>query len=518
MIPVRTIRFFRLLLWRLPSLIFCFLVGLLCVAVIRALLAPKPVPPPLCKETDEDFISESARNLSTRLARALRIRTITRGQSDYDTEPLIEFHSFIKQSFPHVYSSPLVTAETVSNHSFLFTVRGSNPSLLPYMLCAHFDVVPVVEKKWRHPPFDGKIVDGEIWGRGAIDAKQILMGIMEALEFLLERGHQPKRTFYLAFGHDEEGSGVDGAYHIGKLLQARGLRFEYILDEGVMILNDTFPGVAAPVAMVGVTEKGYLTFKITAYGTSIHTSVPPRETTIITLSKAVARFHSQAHPSLFGKGIEVQQLEVVGTYAPFWIKVVLLNQWLFGPIISWVMSRNPIMDSLIRTVSAPTIISGGIKENVCPGEAYAYVNQRVHPLNSIAEVMAYNHYLVRDLNVTLEVTTATEPHVISPHDEDTFGYQMIRNSVHSIFPQAAVAPALCIGSTDTKHYLNLSRAIYRFSPTNITPKQAHRFHGDNERISIWNYERVVNFYKHIILNSDADGLHHRKTSRKSGDL
>lgn len=509
----------RLLLRCLPVYFAAFCAGILLCAVIHTVLVPAPTRPAACTESDEEYISDAKRNLSGRLAHALTIPTITRGAHDYDAEPLLQFHRFIKTSFPHIHSSPWVTAEVVANYSLLYVVHGSDPNLTPYLLCGHLDVVPVAAENWLRPPFGGEINDGEIWGRGAIDAKHIVMGIMEALEFLLERGHRPKRTIYVAFGHDEEGNGLEGAFHIGKLLVSRGVHFEYILDEGTMIVNESFPGVAVPVALVGVSEKGYLTFKLTARGTSIHTAVPPRETSILTLSRALLRFHSQAHPNLFGKGVEVKMLEIIGSHAPFWMKFFLVNSWLFGPLISRIMSMSGSMDSLIRTITAATIVHGGVKENIAPGEVHALINQRIHPFNSVAEVMEYNKYLVRDLtNVTLEVVTSLEPHPVSPHDDDTFGYQMITNSIHKIFPSAAVAPALCMGSTDTKHYLKLSKAIYRFSPANITPKQAHRFHGDNERISTLNYEKVVNFYKLLILSSDSTGIRERTTSRKSGDL
>jgi len=164
------------------------------------------------------------------------------------------------------------------------------------LLMAHMDVVPVeaaTESSWHQPPFSGRVAEGFIWGRGAMDDKASVMGLLEAVEHLLESGFEPQRTVYLAFGHDEEIGGNSGAAKIAGLLQSRGLELEYVLDEGLNIFNGIVPGISAPVALIGVAEKGYLTLQLTAESPGGHSSAPPEHTAITVISRALQRLEGR---------------------------------------------------------------------------------------------------------------------------------------------------------------------------------------------------------------------------------
>src|SRR3712207_2202199 len=119
----------------------------------------------------------------------------------------------------------------------------------------HLDVVPVepgTEKQWQEDPFGGRIADGFVWGRGAIDNKLSVLGTLEAVEMLLGEGFRPARTVHLAYGQDEEVGGTRGARAIAALLERRGVALEMVLDEGGVIGDGLLPGVAAPTALVGI--------------------------------------------------------------------------------------------------------------------------------------------------------------------------------------------------------------------------------------------------------------------------
>uniref|UniRef100_V5GZ70 Putative m20 peptidase n=1 Tax=Ixodes ricinus TaxID=34613 RepID=V5GZ70_IXORI len=505
---------------RVLSLLAALVAGLLLIVLTRTMLLPAFDPSaPLPSDTVKE-LTDSQRNFSGRLARALTFPTVSKAPHDYDREALTNFVHFLEQEFPRVHSSPLVSREVVSNHSLLLRIQGSDPSLQPYMLCAHMDVVPADPERWSRPPFAGDIADGYIWGRGALDAKDILMGILEAVEWMLETRTEFRRTLFLAFGHDEEVGGTDGAAAIAKILGARGVRLEYILDEGMVVLRNVFPGMLTPVAMIGVTEKGSLLCKLTARGRSSHSSFPPRETAIVNLAKALTKFHGQCHPSMFGHDTVSEMLETVAPTAPFLLRIVFANIWLFGPAISWVMSLKHELDAMIRTTTCVTRVQGGVKDNVVPGEAHAFINHRIHPKQSVAEVLAHNRALLSSLpNVSLEEVTSTEPHPVSPHSPTDFGYQTIARSAGQTFPGVAVAPTVLVANTDTRHYLHLTRNIYRFSPAYVTLEEARCIHGHDERISLWNYERLVNFYLRVIVNSNADRLTPLAApGRKAGEL
>ncbi|KAH8037841.1 hypothetical protein HPB51_018329 [Rhipicephalus microplus] len=376
--------------------------------------------------------SELHKNLMRKLELQAQIPPSVATSLSDTVQPQTELECPIR-AFPHVHSSPLVKRHVVANYSLLYEVQGSDPDLMPYMLCAHMDVVPVNAAKWHHPPFAGQVVDGEIWGRGAIDAKDILMGIMEALEFRLEQRDLPQRSLFLAFGHDEEVEGRDGAAAIGRFLREKGVKqLEFILDEGMMVLERMLQGLKKPVALIAVTEKGSIMARVSAHGTSGHSAAPPVNNAIVALSKALSGFHGQCQPAQLSRSVVAEML----------------------------------------TALAP-------EDNVVPAEAYAYINHRVHPSQTVAEVLAIDQQLLSGLpNVSMEVLYAMEAHPVSPHSQDVLGYRAIACSVRKIFPEAIPVPALSIGNTDTRHYLDLTRNVYRFSPALLTPQEAsRRFHG-----------------------------------------
>ncbi|KAL1484622.1 hypothetical protein MTO96_032494 [Rhipicephalus appendiculatus] len=265
--------------------------GLFIVVVVRAILVRAPDLP--CAWPDEEqvlAIKDEERHLSDKLAAAIRFPTVSTASYEYNREALVDFIHFLEKAFPQVHSSHLVKRQLVANYSLLYEVQGSDPKLVPYMLCAHMDVVPANADNWHHPPFAGQVVDGEIWGRGAIDAKHILMGVMEALEYRLEQGDLPRRGLFLAFGHDEEVAGRDGAAAIRRTLRAKGIeKVEFILDEGLMVLENFLPGIQRPAALIAVTEKGSITAKVSARGVSGHSASPPTNNAIVTLSKALSK-------------------------------------------------------------------------------------------------------------------------------------------------------------------------------------------------------------------------------------
>lgn len=194
-----------------------------------------------------EYIAANEEVLS-RFSKAIQCQTISWDNGKTSSEELLKLHALLKEAFPTVHSSPLVTCEVINNYSLLFTVNGSDPTLKPYLLISHLDVVPVTGQNWDVPPFSGLIKDGFIWGRGTLDVKNGVMGSLEALEFLLKTGHCPRRGFFLSFGHDEEVYGNNGAGKIATELMLRGVSLEFIQDEGLMILDGIFPGINKLVA------------------------------------------------------------------------------------------------------------------------------------------------------------------------------------------------------------------------------------------------------------------------------
>ncbi|CAG0884080.1 unnamed protein product [Cyprideis torosa] len=431
-------------------------------------------------------------------------------------------------AFPLLHNGTysFVTYETVSNFSRLYTIKGSDPSLHPILLCAHTDVVPVdAPENWDAPPFgaDEVVEDGKtyIYGRGAIDDKHAVMGILEATDYFLKERRQPVRGIVIAIGHDEEIRGKHGAGQMAKKLEERSFRFEFILDEGFMVLQGLFPGLADPVALVGISEKGYATVQLTIKSMSSgHSSMPAKETAIGTLSKAIGRLEDQPQPSQFVRDSpEYSMIEALAEHVSFGYRLVYTNLWLFRPIVAMIMGGTPSTAATMRTTSVTTMFHAGVKVNLVPSSASAMLNHRIHPMQSLDSVLAYDRQVIADERITLNVTSYSAPHYISPYGEDVWAYRALSKSILEVFPSVAtVVPATLVGNTDTKWYLNLTDTVYRFAPSYFMKDDPKRFHGDNERISVKNFHEAVDFYFRLLLNIQVSESWRRKARSWGSEL
>ena len=177
---------------------------------------------------------------ASHLAEAIRFQTISHQDlADDDVEEWLALHNWLERTYPIIHR--VLKREIINKYSLLYRWEGQNPSLEPVMFLAHMDVAPVEpgsEGDWSELPYDGVISEGFVWGRGTLDMKGILVGIMEAVELQLAKGHQPQRTIMFGFGHDEEVGGQNGAVKMAELLKNRGVRLKWIIDEGAAITRE----------------------------------------------------------------------------------------------------------------------------------------------------------------------------------------------------------------------------------------------------------------------------------------
>ncbi|KAM3935401.1 N-fatty-acyl-amino acid synthase/hydrolase PM20D1 [Leptodactylus fuscus] len=451
-----------------------------------------------------ELTPEERLQLKKAIVGAIRIPTVSVSEEELNNTALAEIGEYIKKVFPRVFSSSIVKHEVVAEYSHLFLVQGSDPSLKPYMLLAHLDVVPAPPEGWDVPPFSGEERDGYIYGRGALDDKSCVIGVLQALELLLKKGHRPKRSFYIGLGHDEEVSGHRGAMKIVEKLQSRGVKLLFVLDEGLAVLDGVIQGIKRPVALIGASEKGSITLNLTVNQPPGHSSMPPAETSIGILAAAVSRLERNPMPNMFGEGPEASMFEQLAGEFAFPLNVMMANLWLFAPIISRVLEQTPSSNAIVRTTTAITIFNAGVKSNVIPRMARATVNFRLHPGQTVEEVLDIVRNTISDERVEISVLNSFDPLPISPYDESNFGYQTLQRTIHSVFSAAPVAPGVCIGNTDSRHFVNLTDSIYRFSPFQLKPEDLSRIHGLNERISLEALERLTLFYYQLIQNADSD--------------
>ncbi len=438
---------------------------------------------------------------AARLAGAIRLRTVSHEVPSPESHAaLLALHRYLQATFPHLHAA--LAHETVHEYSLLYRWEGLDPALAPILLMAHQDVVPVApgtESAWHAEPFGGEIRDGYVWGRGTWDDKGNLMAILEAIERLTTEGFRPQRTIYLAFGHDEENGGADGAAAIAALLRERGVHLSFVLDEGLLVTQGMAPGLTAPAALIGVAEKGSATLKLTASATPGHSSMPASHTAIGALAAALTRLeHTPMRAAI--RGTAAEMFDTLAPEMQGLSRILLTNRWLFGRLLEHRLVASPAMAALLRTTTAVTIIQGGDKQNVLPGRAEAWVNFRLLPGDSVEDVVRHVHRTVADADIHIDVEPGANPaSPVSPTDGE--GYRLIERSLRELEPGIIVAPGLLVGATDSRHLQGLADGVYRFSPVRATSADLTRFHGTDERISVANYAGLIAFYERLIRDS-----------------
>jgi carboxypeptidase PM20D1 len=477
-------------MWRTAVVLFA------AFAMASSVSASSSVPPapPVDIAVDEGGAAQ-------RLSEAVAIRTISWDDNrPPEAAAFRALHGFLANHYPRVHAT--LTRETVNEHSLLYAWQGSNAALRPIVLIAHMDVVPIeaeTESMWQKPPFSGEIDDGLIWGRGTLDDKITVLGILEAAESLLAEGQAPERTIYFAFGHDEEINGEYGAKAIAALLQSRGIRPEFALDEGGVLALSDVTGAAKPAALIGTAEKGYLSLELVAKTIGGHSSVPRPESAIGILAEAILRLESNPLPAALRdptSGMLDSLAPEMSTIERFAID----NRWLLGFLLISRFSENPSTNALIRTTMAPTIFQAGVKDNVMPSEARAVVNFRILPGDSIASVVEHVEAVINDARIIVTVLPgANEASPLSSTRSD--GYRAIEKTVQQVFPGTVVAPSLVIAATDARHYVHVADDVYRFLPVPLSSADIDRIHGVNERIPIKDYANAIRFYRQFMWNA-----------------
>ena len=431
------------------------------------------------------------------MSELLRHATIS-SADDGSLPAVLALHETLKTNYPRTFEK--LAPEVVAKGSLLFTWKGSDASLAPLLLLAHMDVVPVepgTEKGWTHPAFDGTVEGGFVWGRGALDDKLSLLGIMEATEELLAHGFVPKRTLILAFGHDEEIAGKHGAVVMAELLASRGVHAELAVDEGGAITDGMIPQVPAKVAVIGLGEKGYATVTLSVEAPGGHSSTPAAHTSIGILASALAKLES--HP--MEPRIDGAMRQFASYTAPemgFGPKVAFSNLWLTELVVIRALAGSTTTNATIRTTTAVTMFNGGVKDNVIPQSAKATVNFRILPGDSSASVLEHIRLSVSDERVkaTVEASSLAEPSPLSSADSP--GFTALARTIREVFPDTVVAPSLTLGATDGRHYVKVAKDVYRFLPVVLKPTDMTRVHGTDERVSVDAVRDAVRFYRRLI--------------------
>ena len=436
-----------------------------------------------------------------RLAGAIGFRTVFT-QEGTNAQAFAGLHQYLQTTWPKVHQQ--LRREQVGD-SLLFTWQGSDPTLPPVVLLAHQDVVPVepgTEGQWSQPPWEGKIASGFVWGRGAMDDKGSLCAQLEAVEVLLGEGFAPKRTVYLAMGNDEEVRG-GGATSLVDLLEQRGVKPRWVLDEGSAITEGIIKGLQPKAALISVAEKGFMTLELKVDGQGGHSSMPPPQTTAGILAAAISRLEARPFPPSFDGPVGTF-FDTLAPEMPLGPRLALGNRWLFAPLLVRQLSAVPSTSASLRTTVAVTMMKSGVKDNVLPTSAWATVNTRIRPGETRQTVLARIQEVIADERVVVravEGSLSSDPSPVSPVDAE--GYRLLERTIRAIFPGTIVAPNATNGATDARFFTRLSPQVYRFAPMVVRSEDLPRLHGLDERLGVANYADMIRFYRQLLL--DAQG-------------
>jgi len=488
---------------KIVSILAFSLLGLISIILFNTITSDYQLPFSESARSQGADIPIDRQQALSNLSAALQIKTVS---SMADKQPLSSsfklFHQLLNQRYPQI--SKQLRRSVINQGSLVYHWPGSDSSLKPNLLLAHIDVVPAAQDtlaRWQYPPFSGTVTDSHIWGRGALDVKSTIMASLEAIESLLAQGFKPQRSLYLAFGHDEEIGGQQGAVKIAQYFKQQNLSFEYILDEGGSILQDgVIPGLDTPVAVIGIAEKGYVSLKLAIDAIGGHSSMPPKHTAVGLISQAIVKLENNPLP--VDMQFSATLFRRIGPKMPWLKRAIFSNMWLTKPLLINLLSKSPTTNATIRTTTAVTMVEGSDKDNVLPNTASAIVNFRIMPNQQLEDIVQHVTTVIENPDITISPLSDFQlGSQISPVDSNAF--KLIATTIAQVerHPDLVVSPYLVVGATDARHYAGLSDNIYRFVFNRYTPASLTQMHGLNERVAIKDYLDSIKFYQNLIINS-----------------
>lgn len=431
--------------------------------------------------------------IAERLSRMIQLPTVSAEIEERGMAPFDDFIALIAELYPLTHAA--LELEKHTDLGLLFRWRGQS-DLEPAVLMAHFDVVPVDESDpWTYPPFEGRIADGSVYGRGTLDDKGPLIVIIEAVENLLADGFVPRRDVYLSFGGNEETFG-EAAEQIARAFQERGIRPWIVVDEGGAVVDSPLPIPTGPAAMIGVGEKGIATLRISARGEGGHASVPPTMTAVRRVARAIDRLDARTFPAKTPKAISRMLLNVAeGAKGPAKFALRLLGRapWLTSRVFA-MLGGEPA--ALVRTTVAPTMLAGGTAANVLPSSASATVNLRIALGETCEEAAERVRRRIKDPLVAVELAESSDPSPESATDNEQFA--LLATALAASHPDAAAVPYVMMAATDSRHFHRFTPAVYRFAPLRMSNAQRAAIHGVDESVEISELEAGERFHRTFI--------------------
>ncbi len=424
----------------------------------------------------------------------LQLPTVSAELDRRGPAPFEAFVDLLAELYPRIHAE--LAQERLTDFGLLYRWEGKRRGQAPVVLMAHYDVVPVDESDpWTYPPFEGRIANGFVYGRGALDDKGPLLVLLEAVENLLEAGFVPARDIYLSLGGNEETFG-DAAATIAATLRGRGIVPWLVLDEGGAVVEAPLPFVTGKAAMIGVGEKGIFSLRISARGTGGHASAPPALTAVRRIARAVERLgpgtfrpHAPKAVSRMLTRLAVRASGLSGLLLRALGSLPFLTARVFAAL-----GGEPA--ALVRTTIAPTMPSGGTAVNVIPSQAAATLNLRIALGETTVQAIARVRRRIRDRLVEIDVLEASEPSPESSTDNAQFA--LLAEALSVSHPAVPAVPYVMMAATDSRHFHRFAPAVYRFAPLEMSNAQRASIHGVDESVEIIALDRAERFHRTLL--------------------
>lgn len=448
-------------------------------------------PPEKTKNPSEEVRVDGQRAVD-HLQAMLRCRTVSAPEYR-DEREFARFRELLPEFYPRLFEKAQV--ERVDTTGVLIHLAGKNAAE-PAVFLGHYDVVPADESRWEKPPFDGILENGVLWGRGALDMKNQLCAMLEAIETLLEDGFVPQKDIYFALSGEEEIMGSSARSMMERLRQ-KNITPAFVLDEGGDIMDGFFPGADVPCAMVGIGEKGAVNLDFRVHSSGGHASVPQKNTPLVRLCRGMLRVERHPFPLKPGRALE-EMVEVMGRYCGFSRRFLLANRRLLRPLYyRWLRKNGGMLEAAARTTFALTQAGGSQASNVLPTEAYMTANLRLMYGWTPETVRNRLERIIGDAKVDVTVVSGTAPQPDSQLGEP---YEKLKTAIEATWPETVVSPYLMVACTDARHWREICDHVYRFSAKYVTGEEKATVHGNNERIRIENTENAVRFFIRLMRN------------------
>lgn len=477
-----------MILWILLAVLALFLLTLIARALAFQPRA-QTIQPAQHETVDKAAATEHMQAL-------IRCKTVSLRDKSLEDEAAFEaLPKLLEAMYPSLHAHCAV--ERTGPRALLFRWPGTSGER-PSVYMAHYDVVPVEEDRWQKPPFDAIVEDGILWGRGTLDTKGTLLGVLEAADQLIREGFVPQNDIYLSFGGDEEISGTGTPTNVA-LLRERGVSPAFVLDEGGAVVENVFPGVTRPAALIGLGEKGSVMLTLRVDSPGGHASAPPPHTPVGVLARAVTRVEGRPFP--FRLTAPAKALfDTLGRHSTFAYRLLFANLWCFAPALDLICKkRGGEMNALVRTTCAFTQMRGSGAANVIPPTATVGANLRVIGSETMDTVRERLVSIINDDAVQVSIDGGNNPSPESTAEGEA--WSRLSGAIAQTWPEAIVSPYLMVAASDARHFAQISPCVYRFSAMALSNEERKMIHGNDERIPLEKLYTTIRFYRRLMKES-----------------